>query len=346
MNSNNDKILYIGLNGLAGSGKDTVAKILNIILMKDWYDYNSCKQYYDNFYTKPNASASYYEKFRGANDQVICLAFADQLKQICSRIFGIPLKCWYFNKSTAWVCINKGFEYTEIRPDNVIACDEYYYNLEQYKNSEVGYWMSLRDILVYVGTYILQQDINKLVFINTISNQIKTAILNNHNLKYAIITDVRFTHELEYIQKNNGLTIKIIRNNIVQLPNIAEHDLDEEDSYDFLIDNNGTYDDLFKQVWDLVHDNIEFRNEIVSLNTRENVNNYLRKIDNNCYKVCTPYGIQQIGHANGEISMIDLKGGPTIDLNEEIPGTDIIPRQITINEETNQFVIYTYNKES
>ena len=341
MNSNNDKLLYIGLNGLAGSGKDTVAKILNIILMKDWADYNSCKQFYDNYYTKPNASATYYEKFKGNNDRVICLAFADQLKFICADIFGIDLRCFYFNKSTAWICVNKGFEYTEIRPENVISCEEYFYNISSYKESDTKYWMSLRDILVYIGTYVLQQDLNQQVFINTVSNKIKASILANHNIKYAIITDVRFQHEFDYIKKNNGLTIKIIRNGIVALSNIAEHDLDDEDRYDFKIENNGTYDDLFKQIWDLVHENIEFNNEIIELNTRENINNYLRKIGDNCYKVCSPYGIQQIGHKDGDISMIDLKGGPTIDLNDYIPGTDIIPKRIEMNEETNQFIIYT-----
>jgi len=340
---NNDKLLYIGLNGLAGSGKDTVAKILNIILMKDWSDYNSCKSFYDNYYAnynKPNASATYYEKFKGSNAQVICLAFADQLKFICSDIFGIDLRCFHFNKSTAWICINKGFEYTEVRPDNVISCEEYYYNLEQYKASETKYWMSLRDILVYIGTYVLQQDLNRQVFVNTVSNKIKSSILSNPNIKYAIITDVRFLHELEYIRNHNGITIKIIRNSIQQLDNIAEHDLDEEDSYDFIIENNGSYDDLFKQVWDLVHENQEFKNEIIDLSTREEINNYLRKISDDCYKVCSPYGIQQIGHnSNGDICMIDLKGGPTIDLNVEIPGTELIPSRIEMNDD-NKFLIY------
>ena len=336
---NNDRILYIGLNGLAGSGKDTVAKMFNIILMKNWSNYEICKQYYDNYYDRPNASATYYEKYKNNSDQVICIAFADQLKNICASIFGIDLRCFYFNKSTAWICINKEFEYTEIRPENVISCEEYYYNISEYKDSDTSYWMSLRDILVYVGTYVLQQEVNKSVFVNTVSNQIKNAYMNNHNIKYAIITDVRFTHELDYIHRNNGLAIKIVRNNVVQLSNIAEHDLDDEDSYDYIIENNGTYDDLFKQIWDLIHDNIEFNNEIVELNTRENINNYLRKIDNNIYKVCSPFGIQQIGHKDGEISMIDLKGGPTIDLNVPIPGTTIIPNKIEMND-NNQFIIY------
>lgn len=340
MISNNDKLLYIGLNGLAGSGKDTVAKMLNVMLMKQWVDIESCRNFYNNFYDKPNASASYYEKYKGANEQVLCIAFADQLKTICADIFGIDLRCFYFNKSTAWICINKGFEYTEIRPENVISCEDYFYNISSYKDSDTKYWMSLRDILVYVGTYVLQQDLNRNVFVNTVSNKIKTCNLSNHNLKYVIVTDVRFQHELEYIKKNNGLTIKIVRNNIIQLDNIAEHDLDDEDSYDFIIENNEGYDELFQQIWDLVHNNIEFQNIIVDLNTRENVNNYLRQISDDCYKVCTPYGIQQIGHLNGEISMIDLKGGPTIDIGVEIPGTNIIPLRIEMSDEMNQFLIY------
>lgn len=336
-----NNILYIGLNGLAGSGKDTVAKMLNVILKENWSSFEMCKVYYNNFYTKPNASASYYEKFKNHDSNIICLAFADQLKRICANIFGIPLKCFYFNKSTAWICINKGFEYTEIRPNNVISCEEFYYNLEDYKNSDTKYWMSLRDILVYIGTYMLQADLNKEVFVNTVENQIKTESLLNNGLKYAIITDIRFNHELDYIKNNNGLTIKIVRDGIEQLNNIAEHELDDEDSYDHIIYNNGTYDDLFKNIWDMVHENIIFKNITVNLGVRENINNYLRQIDTNVYKVCSPYRIQQIAHNDsGEISMIDLKGGPTIDLGAKIPGTDLTPKKIEMDDD-NKFIICT-----
>ena len=341
-----NNILYIGLNGLAGSGKDTVAKILNIILKESWSSYEMAKTYYDNFYTKPNASTSYYEKIKEKNSSIICLAFADQLKRICADIFGIPLKCFYFNKSTAWICINKDFQYTEIRPEeNVVSCEEYYYNLDQYKNSDRKYWMSLRDILVYIGTYVLQADLNKKVFINTIENQIKNNLLNNDNLKYVILTDVRFIHELDYIRKNNGIMINIIRDHIKQLPNIAEHELDEEDSYDFTIYNDGTQEDLFKKVWDLVHENMIFKNITCNLDIRENINNYLRQIDYNTYKVCSPYNIQQIAHnEDGYISMIDLKGGPTIDLGIEIPGTELIPDKIEMDD-NNKFIIYIKQEE-
>ena len=38
--------------------------------------------------------------------------------------------------------------------------------------------------------------------------------------------------------------------------------------------------------------------------------------------------------------MIDLKGGPTIDIGVEIPGTNIIPLRIEMSDEMNQFLIY------
>jgi len=339
--TSNDKILYIGLNGLAGSGKDTVAKMLNVILMKDWESIEECKSFYDSFYDVPNASASYYEKYKDPKSStVMCLAFADQLKNICASIFGIPMRCFYFNKSTAWICINKGFEYTETRPDNIISCEDYYYNLSEYLESDKPCWMSLRDILVYVGTYVLQQEVNKQVFVNTIHNQIRNAWLKNHNLKYVILTDVRFSHELEYIKDHYGITIKIVRDSIKQLPNIAEHDLDDEDSYTFKIMNNGEYSDLFAYVWDLVHENIEFKNNTVEMGTRDFVNNYLREIGQSEWRVCSPYRIQQIGHdVDGSISMIDLRGGPTIEVGVPIEGTEITPSEIEIDDITSSFIV-------
>ena len=50
-----NKLLYIGLNGLAGSGKDTVAKMLKTILSKQWESLEECKTYYFSRYTNPTS---------------------------------------------------------------------------------------------------------------------------------------------------------------------------------------------------------------------------------------------------------------------------------------------------
>lgn len=338
--NNTNKLLYIGLNGLAGSGKDTVAKMLKAILVKDWDNIEDCKAFYHEYFSQPNCSATFTNnnpyKFR-----VYAIAFADQLKHICASIFGIPVDRFYNNKSNAWICVNKDFQYTEIRPDNVISCEEYYYNCSEYKNSETRYYLSLRDILVYIGTYVLQQDINKDVFTNIVQNTITSIAANNRELKYVIVTDIRFVHELDYVKKHNGITIKITNPKVEALNNIAEHELDDEDSYTYTIDNDGTYDELFQQVWDLVHTEMVFKNITYELGTRDNVNNFIRAIDIETFEVCTPYNVNRIGHNDGNISMIDLVGGPTIYVGEQIPGTNKIAKSIELNEEGNRFIITT-----
>ena len=170
-----NKLLYIGLNGLAGSGKDTVAKMLKTILSKDWDSMEECKNYYFSTYTNPTQSATF-PYLKEENSSVMCIAYADQLKEICSSIFGIPIQRFYQNKANAWICINDKFQYTEIKPNdqNIVTAEEYYYNLSSYSETNNDqYWMSLREILVYVGTYVLQNTVNKQIFVNIVRNKIR-----------------------------------------------------------------------------------------------------------------------------------------------------------------------------
>lgn len=353
-----NNLLYIGLNGYAGAGKDTVAKMLKVCLNNFEMTLEQCKQYYFSVYTNPTQSATYIQNdndlLSKEKNHVLCIAYADQLKEICAKIFGIPRQRFYQNKSTAWICMNDKFQYTEIKPDdnNIVTAEEYYYSISSIGNNETKLWMSLREILVYIGTYVLQQSINKEIFVNIVRNYIKEEQRRNPNLKYVIVTDNRFSHELNYIHENNGITITIVRNNIEQLDNVAEHDLDDVNDYDYIINNSTTYDDLFYTVWNLVHTDIEFENKTVELYTRENINNYLRLIQETdkerIYKLCAPLHTQQLYKSGGDITVINPIGGPMICLNEIIDGTSynsithkgIIASKIEMNDNTNQFIIY------
>ena len=332
-----NKLLYIGLNGLAGSGKDTVAKMLKTILSKQWESLEECKTYYFSRYTNPTQSATFPQSSDDIDSPVMCIAYADQLKEICSTIFGIPVQRFYQNKSNAWICMNDKFQYTEIKPQegNILTAEEYYYDLSEIsENSNIKYWLSLREILVYVGTYVLQQSINKQVFVNIVRNKIREEQHKNHNLQYIIVTDHRFVHELEYIHENHGITITINRNSVQQLDNIAEHDLDDEEDYDYIIDNSGSYDELFKTIWDIVHEDVVFKNLTIDLYTRDNIDNYLRLVEENdyrkIYELCTPYKIQKLYRNDGKITMIDPVGGPTICTGQIIEGTYLSPDYISI----------------
>ena len=349
--------LYIGINGFAGSGKDTVAKMLKIILGSNHSSMEECKQYYKSIYNNPLYSATF--SLSGVNTDslfkdypVMCIAYADQLKYICSAIFGIPVKRFYMNKSNAWICINKDFQYTEIKPEehSIVTADEFYYGKTEFTNTEDKYWMSLREILVYVGTYVLQSDINKNIFVNIVQNKIQEQAALNSNLKYVIITDNRFVHELNYIRKYNGIMIKVVRDSVEQLDNIAEHELDDTNDYDYIIENNGSYDELFEKIWNIVHNDKEFENTVIPLQTRDNTDNFLRLIDTsedtNVYLLCTHFDIQNVYHNDGKITMINPTGGPIICIGEPIDGTGefgLVPYRIDFHEDSGKFLIFTKN---
>ena len=344
----NSKLLYIGLNGFAGSGKDTVAKLLSIMLNNNWESFEQFKEYYIST-SNINTFATFNKSNIINERECICTAFADQLKYICASIFGIPVERFYFNKSNAWVCINKDFQYTEVQPDlnNIVTAEDFYISNSNYMNSPIRYYMSLREILVYVGTYICQKSINKNIFINAVENTIKQKLNSNNNIKYVIITDVRFLHELDYIRNKNGITITITRDDVKQLDNIAEHDLDDEEDYDFYIDNNTTYEELFRQVWDMVHDNIEFKNITVNLPSRDGTQNYLRLIENNGadkkYRLCLEYDVHRLSHSGVTITMIDPAGGPAICVNSYIEGTNLFVKEIEFCPNNGGYIIHTYN---
>ena len=341
-----NKLLYIGLNGFAGSGKDTVAKLLSVMLNNKWESFEQFKEYYESISNSRKFAT--FNKSSIDERECICIAFADQLKHICASIFGIPVERFYLNKANAWICINKDFQYTEVQPenDNIVTAEDFYISMNNYMNSSIRYYMSLREILVYVGTYLCQKSINKNIFINIIENTIKQKLNRNSDIKYVVVTDVRFLHELDYIRNKNGITITITRDDVKQLDNIAEHDLDYEEDYDFYIDNNGTYEDLFRQVWDMVNDNIEFRNIIVNLQSRDGTQNYIRLVEYNgndkVYKLCQEYDVQRVSHSGATITMIDPSGGPAIYVNSYIEGTGLFVKNIEFCPNKG-YLIHTHN---
>lgn len=336
-----NNLLYIALNGYAGSGKDTVAKMIRTILDYNWNNIEEAKAYYKKIYNNPTLSATYNTT---SIKKCMCIAYADQLKYICSSIFGIPVDRFYMNKSNAWINLTNKFEYTEIHPNenDIVTAEDFYMN--EYSNvTDKNIWMNLREILVYIGTYVMQQNVSKSIFVNIVRNKIFEESQKNNELKYIIVTDNRFQHELDYIKENNGISIKIIRNNIKQLNNIAEHKLDDENNYDFIITNNEGYDDLFEEVWNLIHDNTIFENKTVNLLTRDNINNYIRLISEKTYVLCSPVHINRIIHdSNGNISFIDPTGGPSIIVGEKLDilsEDNIIPKKIELDQNTGKFKI-------
>lgn len=338
---NNPHILYIGVHGLAGSGKDTFSKMLALLLNNSFETKEAFKQEWEETLKEiPNKLATFNSKFTIDNtNRCVCIAFADQLKHICSDIFGIPVDRFYFNKGNGWVAIDKDFKYTETKPydSQIITAEDFYTGYDKYTQDPNTHYMSLREILVYVGTYILQTNINKNTFVNIVNNKIKQSI--NDNLKYVIMTDVRFEHEFNFIRENNGVVINVVRPEVKQLDNIAEHELDDFDMFDITIDNSGTYDDLVDIVWDYYKNNIELRNKVTLLPTRDESYNFLRKIEEGKYKLCTVYGNVQLTFSNGELVAVDPAGGPMIFIGTEISNIGTVTK-IEYDEILSKHILY------
>lgn len=334
------EILYIGLNAYAGAGKDTVAKMLYLILnnMTETKDHkekeeNLYKMYMEYF------NRSKWATFNRPNidgDEVVCIAFADQLKKICSDIFGIPIRRFYENKGNGYVAINKGFEYTEEKPyeQNILTAAEYAAWHETYQNgTATTHWMSLREALIYIGTYVLQREVNKNVFINIINNEILNRATQTLNIKYAICTDVRFEQEYDYIRSKKGIMINIVRNDVVQLDNIAERQFDEDTQYDYVIENDGTIKDLFHKVYELVHSDPKFKNICHHLRSHDGTDNILRLVKEDettkSYELCPVYEYFRVSHIDEQnLSMVDPSGGPAIYVDSSIDGLPGIVKRI------------------
>lgn len=336
-------IFYIGVHGLAGSGKDTFSKMLALLLNNSFSSKEEFKSVWETSLKEVHDKlATFNSKFTLSNDNVCtCIAFADQLKYICSNIFGIPVDRFYFNKANGWVAINKDFQYTEQHPYDsyIITAEDYYTGYDKYTHSNEVYYMSLREILVYVGTYILQTHINKNTFVNIVNNKIKQVV--SDKLKYVIVTDIRFEHEFNFIKEKNGIVIDVRRDSVEQLDNIAEHELDDFDLFDITIDNSGTYDDLVDIVWDFYTENIELKNKIIELPSRDNTINYLRLVDKNedefKFKLCSTFGTVQLSYSGGDIVSIDPSGGPMIYIGYEFDDYKVV--KIEYNDEINSHII-------
>lgn len=95
--------------------------------------------------------------------------------------------------------------------------------------------MSGRDVMQFVGTDLFRKMYPKIWAEATISH------INREQIKYAVITDVRFPDEVEEIQNNGGKVIRLTRNSKTKTEHKSETALDSQNydwaKFDKIIDN-------------------------------------------------------------------------------------------------------------
>ena len=218
--------MIIGISGKSRSGKDTTARYIDNILT-----YN---------YSFP----------------VYIKAFADPLKEMVASIYEIDLDQLYSQKGKAKeipgytkIINEKGVVQNISRNDRII----YHDFLKKYVPA------TYRDALQFYG-----QKLKEYYGPNYWCNMWKNSIFNNFGnygsfhseLEYIIIPDVRFPQEIEFLKNLSSSTIfiRINRNNIPLMSDISEWALDGYENWDYVIDNNGTLEELNNKVLNIIND--------------------------------------------------------------------------------------------
>ena len=180
----------IGISGKAGSGKNTVASLLQEI------------------------DHSFEQK-----------AFAAKLKEVASILTGIPVHM---------------FEDQEFKKETM---PEEWWHTDGHTVNKPTY----RRFLQEVATEAMRDQVHPDVWVNALFADWKGPKMDEYHPSKWIITDVRFPNEYKAIKDRGGIILRVERPGVETMGHVSERALDEH-KFDYVIYNDGSIPDLFKQV--------------------------------------------------------------------------------------------------
>jgi len=214
--------MIIGISGHARSGKDTVGTMIATAAVHD----------------------DTYPKFEHKK-------FAGYVKQVASLLTGIPLH--YFEVDH----IKRSYLPKEWNDQNLIRL------VGDVDDAR----MTIREMLQKIGTDCIRENLHPNAWVNALMKDYKkpateaiekTGGYTNHphpmNFPNWIITDVRFPNEFDAIKERGGILIRVNRDNLAEDVHISEVALDKEKRWDYVIDNNGTLEQLSTKVGEIWKD--------------------------------------------------------------------------------------------
>lgn len=262
----------IGIRGAAGSGKDTVSYLFGGVLNYfiehdgnmacfDTTDFARMWQTMKENALKANGNVLKTEG-TGDFDNIYFRTFADNVKLILSLFTNIELDMFYDAKAKEDYFFNP-YSFThcwrnELPQSAIIVKDNELYTFVRENNVDLSapgnekYWISIRSLMIYFGTYIIQTFFGRKAWVNTLARDIKNA---DYERTVSIFTDCRFPHEVDFIRASNGLMFKIVstRGTIKEYNSIAETSLNDNDDVDVVIDNSGELNSLLPQFFEILN---------------------------------------------------------------------------------------------
>jgi len=208
---------FITLAGKKQVGKDTSAHMIKELLVP-----TSVRQVFESEHT--GCMPAIFEEGPYAK-RVHIVHFADALKQACNVIFGIPLRdmeteegkrklthlYWPFRSALSWN-----------PPGNPASTNR----------------MTVREVLQFVGTELFRDQMHRDVWVDSVFRK------PYRDDDIVLVADCRFPNEAEPALKH-GILIKIERDTGLSGDSHAsETALDDFSGYNYVVDNNGSLDDL------------------------------------------------------------------------------------------------------
>ena len=196
--------MIIGISGKAGSGKDTVGRIIQYLTSMRTYDKTFIEW---ESITKTNGRwyAGYsnwqIKKFADKLKDIVCLLIGCTREQLEDREFKEKklVEAWWYwcvFKTSQRVSYleNKDFDKTDLSVTLIKP--------------------NIRQILQELGTDLVRNQLHPDIWVNALFADYRDKVDFNNNLPKSsnwIITDMRFPNELDAIKQRNGITIRVNR---------------------------------------------------------------------------------------------------------------------------------------
>ena len=127
---------------------------------------------------------------------------------------------------------------------------------QEFKKQDMGleWGMTYRDLLQRLGTEAMRNGLHENVWVNALFADYHFNIEEDEQMPNWLITDCRFPNELEAVKAHKGITIKVIRDsgNTIGTTHASETALDDYTEWDYVVDNNGSIEDLKTQVFSIL----------------------------------------------------------------------------------------------
>jgi len=208
----------IGISGKIGSGKDTVAQIIQILTSYPYFFDNETIVHF--LQSEPK-----HEIFKDCDTWKI-KKFAGVLKKIASILTGIPVKMFE----------SQEFKKTDLGPEWAYFHPEHCWD----DDSPVYTRMSVRQFLQKLGTEAMRDGLHQDTWVNATFAKYKP------DVDKWIVTDTRFPNEAVSIQERGGVLLRINRNTDTG-DHPSETALDDY-KFDYIIENDGDLVSLVEKV--------------------------------------------------------------------------------------------------